>query len=153
MNIYKKALASVQNGGHFKIDFVSRSMFLNGETVIENGEPVGKYTLEPFDTNVTLSKTLEKIEQAYLRYRYSVPGQYDSRKAYFWAPSYYKMSEEDVLCGESRRVAQFRLEFRVLMALIKGTLYWDEVIMKHNGWFWRSNNQPELVILRSWIEQ
>lgn len=153
MNIYKKALASVQNGGHFKIDFNSRSMTLNGEPVIENGEPVGKLTLDFCEQPVTLSETLKKIEQAYLRYRYSTPGQYDSRKAYFWAPSYYKMSQEDQLCGESRRVAQLRLEFRVLIALIKGTLYWDSTIMINNGWFWRSKNNPELVILRSWIEQ
>lgn len=150
MNIYKEALTAVQNGGHFKIDFKSRSFTLNGKRIIKDGKPVGKYRLDFCDKGVSnLSNTLRKIEQAYIPYRYSVPGMKDSRKAYFWAPSYYKMHDEEQLYGEARNIARFRLEFRVLIALIKGTLYWDDATMQ--GWFWRSKSQPQLVILKEWV--
>lgn len=155
MNLYKELLTAVQNGGRFKIDFSRRTLSVNGKQILSKGAPVSsKYTLDFDSKEVPLQVTLRKIERAYSAYRHSIPGEKDNRRTYFYAPPYYHLDKDEQLLGESRNVARFRLEFRVLMALISGRLYWDPVTMGEKcSWFWRSDNEPELIILRAWIKQ
>ena len=54
-----------------------------------------------------------------------------------------------MMYGERRDKAQIRLELYVLCLLING-LKWDSG--KMGNWFWQSETDKDLVILKKWVE-
>ena len=77
--------------------------------------------------------SFERLENLYRRYQHSVPGERDdSRKNYFNALKEEELSDDDML-----------------FAIVSGALTWDESWGK---WFWQSQSNRPLVILRSWVE-
>ena len=52
--------------------------------------------------------------------------------------------------GERREVARAKLEGFVLCMIVNELFVWNETEI--GKWFWQSKNDPDLVILRSWIE-
>ena len=60
------------------------------------------------------------------------------------------MTDEQLMCGERREVAQATLEGFILCMILNGELVWDEDIM--GKWFWQSVEDKDLVILRQWVE-
>ena len=61
-----------------------------------------------------------------------------------------ELTDEQMVTGERREVTQCKLEGFILCMIILGKFVWDESTM--GKWFWQSKNDPDLVILRSWIE-
>jgi hypothetical protein len=55
-----------------------------------------------------------------------------------------------MLYGVDREVAQFKLETYLLAWILSGLFVWDEESM--GKWFWQSQNDKDLVILRNWID-
>lgn len=148
MTIYEELMTRVDSGENFYIDFETRTMRVGKHFLIKNGE---------YDTEKTLSckhtsNVLQIIEELYQTYKYSLPSERNSnkRRRYFKALSADEMTDRQLAIGCKRDGAQARLEGFILCMILTGCLQWDEE--KMGKWFWQSKNDPDLVILRSWIE-
>lgn len=127
----------IEDGAKFRISFENRALHVNGRKV-------------DFEDGIKTEFSFQKLENLYRRYKHSLPGERDDvRRSYFIALKEEDLDDEDILYGERRQIAKFRLEFYVLCAIVSGALKWDE---DWGSWFWQSQNDKSLVILRSWIE-
>lgn len=155
MSIYLELIERVDNGETFSIDFEKRTMKVGKEYLIKNGEYdetrelFGKLYEEPYSLQVVL----HMIRELYKNYKYSLPSERSDskRKKYFKALSVDELTDEQLMCGGKRETAQARLEGFILCSVIAGHLVWDEDVMQ-GKWFYQSANDPDLVILRSWVE-
>lgn len=151
MCIYHEMLERVESGERFHIDFEKRTMKVGGEVIIDNGE---------YDTSKELyhgeiyspEVLLHMIRELYRNYKYSLPSERsdNKRKKYFKALSVDELTDEQLIVGQPRELAQFALEAFILCAILNGDFVWDEKIM--GNWFYQRPSDPDLIILRSWIE-
>ena len=151
MSIFLKGLERVENGERFYIDFEKRTMKVGQAKVIDNGEYDISQALcdERFDNPRTL---LDKIRELYITYTFSLPSERSDKKRrkYFKALPMEEITDEQLMVAERRECAQAALEGFILCNVLSGCLIWDEPTM--GKWFYQSKNDPDLVILRSWIE-
>ena len=147
MTIYEELVQRVDNGDAFSIDFEKRTMKVGRQKLIDNGEYDDARKLIDFDGYV-----LKTIYELYQDYKYSLPSERSDKKRrkYFKALSVDELTDEQLATGQKREVAQAALEGFVLCSIIAGHLVWDEAIM--GKWFYQRPSDPDLVILRSWIE-
>ena len=151
MCIYQEMFERVESGERFHIDLEKRTMKVGKEVIIDGGE---------YDTSKelcfigahSLQEVLHDIEALYARYKYSLPSERsdNKRRKYFKALSADELTDEQLITGLPREVTQYALEAFVLCATIKGVLVWGEEL--HDKWFWQSKADPDLVILKSWVE-
>lgn len=148
MTIYQEFIQKVDSGENFYVDFETRNMKVGKQFLIKNGE---------YDTTRALigfpkENILETIENLYQSYKYSLPSERNSgkRKKYFKALSADEMTDGQLATGDKRDSTQARLEGFVLCMILNGYFQWDEDTM--GKWFYQSKKDPDLVILRSWIE-
>lgn len=146
-NIYQESVQAVRDGAKFKIDFLSRSLKLNGKYIIQNGEYEGKLGVPECSED----EFLANAEELYHRYKHSVPSERSESKSrrYFMALAERNLSDDDMLFGERRDKAQIELELYILCQIING-LKWNPERM--GRWFWQSKVDKDLVILKSWVE-
>lgn len=156
MSIYLELVERVSNGEPFHIDFEKRNMKVGKEYLIKDGLFNGTRPLlicSDFDELQRLDGILSIIEGLYAKYKYSLPSERsdNKRKKYFKALPMEEITDEQLMVAERRETSQAALEGFVLCMIVNGQLVWDEKIM--NGkWFWQSQTDPDLVLLRSWIE-
>lgn len=146
MTIYEELIQKVSEGSRFNINFETRTMKIGKKKVIDHGE-YGDKELISIKTN----DPLDIIENLYSQYKFSIPSERseNKRRGYFKALSANELTDEELICGERREVARARLEGFILCMILNGKLTWDEFTM--GKWFWQSNNDPDLVILKKWI--
>ncbi len=144
-NIYNESIKKVQSGAKFHIDFQKRSMKIDGKYVIKQGEYESELGLQAFDSPLII------ITQLFVRYQHSLPSERSDhkRRKYFNALPEHQLSDEDMLYGESREVAQIKLELYVLIMILNGSLKWDE--FAKDKWFWQSPVAKELIVMKEWI--
>lgn len=157
MSIYEELIERVDAGEVFCIDFEKKTMKVGQNYLIKSEED---YTPEDLfgdigmaHGNHSLGVILNIIEQLYHSYKYSLPSERSDskKKKYFKSLSIEELTDEQLMCANRRETAQATLEGFILCSILTGKLTWDEKVM--NGkWFWQSENDPDLVILRSWIE-
>lgn len=155
MSIYLELIERVDNGETFSIDFEKRTMKVGKDYLIKNGEYdetrelFGKLYEEPYSLQVVL----HMIRELYKNYKHSLPSERSDskRKKYFKALSVDELTDEQLMCGGKRETTQATLEGFILCSVIAGHLVWDEDVMQ-GKWFYQSANDPDLVILRSWVE-
>lgn len=87
--------------------------------------------------------SVEVLEAAYAVYKHSIP----SERTMGYVPRFYAMPEseltnEDMLYGVPREQAERELE-RTLAGF---------TMPEDAGWFWKSEKDPDLVVLRSWLK-
>ena len=148
MTIFSELMQRVDSGETFQIDFQKRNMKVGKTYLIKNGE---------YDSERRLglewqeSDILKIIEELYSNYKYSLPSERNDskRKKYFKALSMEELTDKQLMIAGRREGAQARLEGFILCAIISGKFKWTEDMGK---WFYQSKNDPDLVILRSWIE-
>ena len=147
MSIYEELIQRVSVGETFHIDFVNRDMKIGKHKIINSGEYDDARELIKFDGNVLMT-----IYELYQNYKFSLPSERSDSKThkYFKALSIEEISDVQLMVAERREVAQARLEGFILCMVLNGQFVWDE--NKLGKWFWQSKNDPDLVILRSWIE-
>lgn len=139
MKTYEEILEAISNGASYKINLEERTLVVNRKQIdIASGE------------TMSVEGVLEKIEELYSYYKHSIPSATEPSRPYFKALKYNELSQEDQTYGPNRDVARFELEYFVLQSIINGSFVWNEETM--GKWFWRSSNDYDLVILRSWIE-
>ena len=150
--IMEELIERVDNGEKFHIDFEKRNMKVGKKYLIKDGEyDKDKYMLS-LSKKATLDIILDNIEDFYNEYKYSMPSERseNKRRKYFKALSAEELNIDDMVNGEPREVAQCILEGYILVNILKGTLYWDEQLM--GRWFYQGND-PDLIILKKWIEK
>ena len=148
MNIFLKGLEQVENGERFHIDFEQRTMKVGQDKMIDGGE---------YDTSQVLYESpqslLDAVRGLYITYKYSLPSERSERKRkkYFKALPIEELTDEQLIYGVGRDVAQYMLEAFILCAIVNGDFVWNEEI--HGKWFYQDKIEPDLVILKSWIEK
>lgn len=139
MKTFESIMAAVISGVPYRVDFEKRTLKIGDEIVeIDAGNPM------------SLSEVLKQIECLYVIYKHSIPSTTEPSRPYFKALKYDQLSQDDKTYAPNRDVARFELEYFVLKSLLNGSLVWDEPTM--GKWFWRSQNDMNLIILRSWVE-
>ena len=147
MSIFSKGLEQVENGERFHINFEQRTMKVGQDKMIDGGE---------YDTSQVLydssDKLLDKIRELYIIYKYSLPSERSDkkRKKYFKALPIEELTDEQLIYGTRREVAQYMLEAFILCAIINGDFVWDDTI--HGKWFYQDTLESDLVILKNWIK-
>ena len=151
MSIYLELLERVSNGESFHIDFEKRSMKVGSDYLIKEGEfdESKELVSGPYD----IKTILYMIENLYKDYKYSLPSERsdNKRRKYFKALPMEEITDEQLMTAERREFSQAALEGFVLCMIVSGQLTWDKEVMQ-GKWFWQSNNDPDLVVLKSWIE-
>lgn len=153
MTIFNELVERVSNGETFHIDFEKRTMKVGNGFLIKNGEyDTSRYLFSMEDDSYfTIDIILQMIDCLYKRYKYSIPSKRSDskRKVYFKAFPMEEISDEKLVM-ERREISQARLEGFILCMILEGRFVWDE--KKLGKWFFQSNEDPDLVILRKWIE-
>ena len=144
--IFTETITKVGQGARFSICFQKRSLKLNGRFIIKEGKYEGELDFEPS------SEPLSEITHLYSRYRHSIPSERseNKRRRYFYALPEHKLSDDDMLYGEPRDIAQIKLELYVLMSILTRSLDWNKIAV--GKWFWQSPEEKDLIILKEWIE-
>lgn len=147
MTIYEELIQKVSEGSRFSIDFENKTMKIGKRKIIDNGEYGDRELI-----NIKTDYPLGMIENLYSQYKFSIPSERSEakRKCYFKALSANELTDKELVCGQRREVARAALEGFVLCMVLNGTLVWDEFTM--GKWFWESNEDQDLVILKKWIE-
>lgn len=154
MSIYLELIERVENGESFYIDFEKRNMKVGNDYLIKEGEFDKEKKLFPhFHEIYDLRVALYMIGQLYKNYKYSLPSERsdNKRKKYFKALPMEELADEQLINAYRREVAQAHLEGFVLCAILNNDLVWDEDVME-GKWFYQSKTDPDLVLLRSWVE-
>ena len=146
-NIYQETFAAIENGANFRIDFRSRNLKVNGRHVIRDGRFDGTLGLPEYGGGDFFTD----VEELYRRYKYSIPSERSQSKSrrYFMALPESDLEDGDMLYGQHRDIAQFELEFYILCRIIGGFMWNPETMGR---WFWQSEKDKDLVILREWVE-
>jgi len=144
------ALRLISQGKSFRIDLKERNLTVDGLPLITDGIPAIALDTE----EKPIVEILEHIEDLYARYKRSIPSKNDTNypSKYFLALREELLSNEDMMYGEQRSIARFKLEFYVLQEIIKGTLRWDKTVFGEKAWFWQSLKDKSLIICKGWIE-
>jgi hypothetical protein len=146
----------VYNGEPFHIDLEKRNMKVGNDYLIKEGEfDESRHLVDDSElyADYSLGVVLRMIRQLYKNYKYSLPSERseNKRRRYFKALPMEEITDEQLMVAERREVAQAALEGFVLCMIISGHLIWDEEIMQ-GKWFYQSKTDPDLVLLRSWVE-
>ena len=154
MSIYLELIERVSNGESFNINFEKRNMKVGKDYLIKDSEFDETKELFPklYET-CDLYSALHMIRELYRNYKYSLPSERSDNKRikYFKALPMEEITDEQLMVAERRETSQASLEGFVLCMIVNGQLIWDENIM--NGkWFWQSQTDPDLVLLRNWVE-
>lgn len=147
MSNYKELVNAVANGTRFNINFETRTARVGKKYIVKNGVIATPLELE----KETPEETVKTIQSLYRDYKYSVPSERSEtrRRQYFKALEEKDLPDEALLYGIPREVARFRLEMYILSSILDGSLSWDNGIMK--GWFWKSEEDKDLIIFKKWI--
>lgn len=147
MTIYEEFIERVYEGESFSIDFEKRIMKVGKTKLIDDGGYDNTRQLIDFKGFV-----FEKIEALYQDYKYSLPSERsdNKRRKYFKALSIDEIPDDKLMMTHRREIAQCKLEGFILCMILMNIFTWDE--FKMGKWFWQSKKDPDLVILRSWIE-
>jgi hypothetical protein len=151
MTIYDELVQRVQAGETFYINFRNRSLKIGKKFIIADGVYDNSRTLYA-TSGLGMHDILQWIETLYQEYKYSLPSERsdNKRQVYFKALSVNDLTDAQMATGTRREVARAQLEGFILCMIVNGSFVWDEE--KLGKWFWQSKNDPDLVILRNWIE-
>lgn len=146
-NIYQETVRAVENGARFKVDFQTGSLKVNGKYVIRDSSYEGVLGAP----HCSEEEFFSKVEELYRRYKHSIPSERSesTSRRYFMALPERELSDDDMLYGERRDKSQIELELFILCQLLGGFKWNPE---KFGRWFWQSQEDKDLVILRQWVE-
>jgi hypothetical protein len=153
MPIYYELIRRVESGEAFHIDFAKRIMKVGQEFLIKDGEFNSTRKLMDMDGDIHgIDDVIKHVEELYQFYKFSLPSERSDskRRKYFKALSIEEMPDDHLFVAGRREVEQARLEGFILCSILTGKFEWDEE--KLGKWFYQSKNDPDLVILRNWVE-
>lgn len=124
-----------------KIDFKRKTAVDGHKVLIKNGVAVGDFKI-PDDP-----VTIEQIEELYAVYKTSVPNGIRYKRPYFRALSADQLTTQNLIAGANRQEAKDKLELTVLIGILNGSLVWPD----QTKWFWQSEKDKDLILLRDWF--
>ena len=153
MTIYKELIERVSNGETFHIDLEKRTIKVGKKFLIKNGEYDTSRELFAKDVQFSINDILDMIHVKYHNYKYSLPSERSDKKrrTYFKALPMDQLTDKQLMCAERREIAQASLEGFILCMILENKFVWDE--NKLGKWFWQSNKDVDLVLLKKWIEK
>ena len=151
MTIYEELVKRVSDGESFYINFKNKALKIGKKFLVADGfydDDRILYTTSELE----MSDILSYIEMLYKNYKYSLPSERSDskRRQYFKALPADKLTDKQMATGERREVARAKFEGFLLCMIVDGFFVWDEKEM--GKWFYQSKIDPDLVILRKWIE-
>jgi len=151
MTIYEELIKRVEEGESFYINFKNQALKIGKEFIVADGFYDDERILYT-TSELEMSEILAYIETLYENYKYSLPSERSDsrRRQYFKALPVDKLTDKQMATGQRREVARARLEGFILCMIVDGFFVWNEEEM--GKWFYQSNRNPDLVILRNWIE-
>lgn len=151
MTIYEELVKRVAEGESFYINFKNQALKIGKKFLVADGFYDDKRILYT-TSELEMSDVLAYIETLYENYKYSMPSERSDskRRQYFKALPADKLTDKQMATGENREVARARLEGFLLCMIVDGFFVWDEDEM--GKWFYQSTREPDLVILRKWVE-
>ena len=151
MTIYEELIQRVKDGESFYINFKNQSLKIGKKFVVVDGLYDDDRVLFT-KSSLKMSEILSQIESLYENYKYSLPSERsdNKRRQYFKALTMDRLTDKQIATGEYREVARAKLEGFILCMIVDGLFVWDEEEM--GRWFYQSTRDPDLVILRNWIE-
>lgn len=145
MTIYETLIDGVTKGQSFYINFKAKDLKLNKKYLVRNGKYDGEYGFLP---NVK-----KHIEELFEEYYFSVPSERSEMKTtYFQHIDNDELEVEDLMCGESRLIAQAKLEGYVLGLILSGCP-WSAIAEDEKNFFWQSKNNKNLIVWKEWFEE
>lgn len=152
MTIYEELIQRVSDGETFSINFKNRAMKVGNKFLIADGVYDENIALINY-CNTDTKEVLAQIEELYNNYKNSLPSERSDskRRKYFKALPIEEIPDDKLLVAERRETTQAVLEGFILCAVLTNQLKWDEEVMG-GKWFYQSNKDKDLVLLRSWIE-
>ena len=150
MTIYEELVQRVSDGETFYINFKNKSMKIGKKFLITDG--VYDIERELIEYNCkNISDVLSQIEKLYADYKYSLPSERsdNKRRKYFKALPMEELTDKQLMIAHSRETAQAKLEGFILCMTLNEKLKWTNDMGK---WFWQSQKDPDLVILKNFIE-
>ena len=155
MSIYLELLERVNEGETFHINFEKRNMKVGNDYLIKEGEYEETRELlgQAFGNVHNLTDLLFELVCLYRVYKYSLPSERsdNKRRKYFKALPIEEITDEQLMTAERREYSRAVLEGFVLCMIVSGQLVWDENVMQ-GKWFWESKSDPDLILLRGWID-
>ena len=150
MTIYDELVQRVSDGETFYINFKNQSMKIGKKFVIADGIYDTERQLIDCECSDT-TDVLSRIESLYADYKHSLPSERSDskRRKYFKALSMEELTDEQLMVAQRREVAQAKLEGFILCMVLSGQFKW---VSEMGKWFWESKNDPDLVILKNFIE-
>ena len=150
MTIYEDLVRRVSDGETFYINFKNRSMKIGKKFVIADGIYDTERQLIDCECS-DIEEILSRIESLYADYKYSLPSERSDskRRKYFKALSIEELTDKHLMIAKRREIAQAKLEGFILCMVLNGKFKWTTEMGK---WFWESKKDPDLVILKSFIE-
>ena len=140
---YKEIINTIEkNGMKYELNFSKGNLMIGKSMIVENGIP--KIPLEAVMDD-DLDEIIQKMESLYDNYKNSVPTNLH-KKAYFKALPEEELNHAVYLIGENRHIAQAKLEIYIFFLKLE-----HKLTDLFKGWFWRSPNDPDFVILKKWV--
>lgn len=150
MTIYEELVQRVSDGESFYINFKNKAMKIGKQFIVADGVYDAERKL--IDCGCAdMQSALMTIESLYADYKYSLPSERSDSKyrKYFKALSMDELPDDKLLTAQRREVTRAKLEGFILCLILSGKFNWSKEM---GSWFWVSKNDPDLVILKSWIE-
>ena len=158
MSIYKDLIDAVDKGRKFKVDLINKSLWINKQQIIKEGEIVheqdkSKDLISPKDLfcmgweNPLNENTWDWIEFLYQEFKHSAPSENSNKRSYFKALSVDELTDEELAYNIDRDFGQCLIEGYILLGSLQGWIHWEF----GNHWFWQGNDD-DLIIIRNWLE-
>ena len=153
MTIYEELIKRIAEGESFYINFKNKSLKIGKKFIITDGVyDTSRELIHDIECCTDAKCLLAFIDGLYHSYKYSLPSERSGskRRQYFKALTANKLTDKQMATGMNREIARAQLEGFILCMIVNGTFRWNEDEM--GKWFYQSKKDPDLVILRSWIE-
>ena len=153
MTIYEELIKRVAEGEPFYINFKNRALKIGKEFIVADGVyDAARKLINDAQYDMNMNCLLDCIDVLYHYYKYSLPSERSDsrRRQYFKALSADKLTDKQMAIGGNREIARAQLEGFILCMIVNETFTWNETEM--GKWFYQSKRDPDLVILRNWIE-
>lgn len=123
------------------VNLETKTITKNGQFLVYNGQPTELFQIRKEPVSI------QEIEDLYYKYKHSVPSETGCDSIYFKALPLTELSDKDLIANNDRQQAKEQLELTILMGCLNKSLIWSD----DHKWFWQSENDKDLVILRQWI--
>lgn len=123
------------------IDLKTKSVKRGKTYLIKNGKPISNFKIR------TSPVTFSEIEDLYEIYKYSVPDGTRNKRPYFYALGPEQIPTIKMINGANRQKAKEDLELTLLMGILNKSLKWPN----QEQWFWQSEKDKDLILLREWF--